>query len=192
MRDGARPLHRTPGRSGHRGADRGAGARLRRACPPDARTDRPGSPVCWSRSLPSWPSRSRSQATTIIGEPSPTPTDIIGIADALRARGVTVSGLVSGDAGCSDPDMTAAAIRFSASGVDQAAPVTVRIFIFRNDGSYERSRPAVDACAAAWVVDPATFEAVDVSPYVITGQGPWARGFRDAVRAALTEAAGSG
>jgi hypothetical protein len=131
-------------------------------------------------------------ATTIIGEPSPTPTDIIGIADALRARGVTVSGLVSGDAGCSDPDMTAAAIRFSASGVDQAAPVTVRIFIFRNDGSYERSRPAVDACAAAWVVDPATFEAVDVSPYVITGQGPWARGFRDAVRAALTEAAGSG
>jgi hypothetical protein len=131
-------------------------------------------------------------ATTIVGEPSPTPTDIIGIADALRMRGVTVSGLVSGDAGCDDPDMIGAAIRFSASGVDQGTPVTARIYIFRNDRSYQKLRPAVDSCAADWVSDPLTFEAIDVSPYVLAGQGPWGAGFRDAVRTALTEAAGGG
>jgi hypothetical protein len=129
-------------------------------------------------------------ATTIVGEPSPTPADILGITDALRSRDVIVSDLVSGDAGCEDPEMIAAAIAFSASGAGQASPLPVRIFIFRNDRSYEKLRSAVDACARAWVSDPATFEAIDVSPYVMVGQGPWPAGFRDAIRAALLEASG--
>jgi hypothetical protein len=65
------------------------------------------------------------------------------------------------------------------------------VYIFRNDASYERLRPAVDACAATWVTDPAAYEAIDASPFVVTGEGPWASGFRAAVREALAAAAGT-
>lgn len=127
---------------------------------------------------------------TEVGPPVATPTDIIGISQDLRLAGVTIHDVVSGDAGCTDPDLIPTAIAFQASGVDQSAPVPVRLYIFRNDASYQKLRSAVDGCAAAWVTDPATFEAVDVSPYVAAGQGPWAPGFRDALRAGLTVAAG--
>lgn len=130
--------------------------------------------------------------TTEIGPPEPTPADMMGIVAQLIDEGVTVSHLVSGDAGCDDPDMVASAIAFTATGLDESEPVPVRVYIFRNAESYQKQRPAVDSCAAEWITDPDTYEAVDVSPFVLTGQGPWAPGFKAAVRAALTRAAGSG
>jgi hypothetical protein len=42
------------------------------------------------------------------------------------------------------------------------------------------------------VTDPATYESVESSPYVVAGQGPWGPAFRDNIRAAITEAAGTG
>jgi hypothetical protein len=131
-------------------------------------------------------------ATTTIGPPKPTPMDIVGIADELAARGVIVTNVISGDAGCDDPDMIGAAIGFDAAGLDQPTPTRVRLYIFRNRAAYEKQRQAVDACAASWVTDPATFEAIDVSPYVAAGQGPWGAQLRAAIRAALTAAAGTG
>lgn len=130
--------------------------------------------------------------TTELGPPKPTPADITGIASDLLQRGVTIRDLVSGDAGCDDPDMIPSAISFKASGLDQPAPVPVRIFIFRNADSYQKQRPAVDSCAAAWITDPEGYEAIDVSPFVLTGQGPWAPEFKAALRSALTTAAGDG
>jgi hypothetical protein len=130
------------------------------------------------------------RATTVVGPPRATPTDIGGIADLLRQEGVVIEDLVSGEAGCDDRDLIPAAIAFDASGLDQPAPTRIRLFIFRNDAAYQRLRSGVDACAAAWVADPATFEAVDVSPYVAVAEGPWTPGFRAAVREALTAAAG--
>jgi hypothetical protein len=40
--------------------------------------------------------------------------------------------------------------------------------------------------------DPTTFEIVQVSPYVVAGQGPWPSQFEAALRMGITEAAGTG
>ena len=130
------------------------------------------------------------RATTVIGEPDPTPTDMIGLAVELQRRGVTVADVVSGDAGCTDPDLVPASIAFSAHGLDQVEPLVIRIFIFRNEAAYERQRPKVDRCAAAFVTDPGSFEALDASPFVMVGQGPWAPAFKQVLRETLEAGAG--
>lgn len=131
------------------------------------------------------------RATTIVGEPTATPTDMIGLATELQRRGVRVTDIVSGDAGCSDPDLVPAAIAFRASGLDQAEPVLVRLFIFRNDDAYQRQRPKVDGCAATFITDPAGYEALDASPFVAVGQGPWAPEFKSVFRDTLIAGAGT-
>lgn len=124
--------------------------------------------------------------------PAPTAADFPGIAGVFSQRGVRVDRIVSGDAGCDDIDIARTAIGFDASGLDQASPVRIRVYIFRNRASFERLRATIDTCAAAFVTDPETFESIDQSPYVVAGQGPWGTAFRDAVRAAIGEAAGTG
>jgi len=124
--------------------------------------------------------------------PAPTAADFPGIATDISHRGIALSHIVSGDAGCSDGNLAKTAIAFDASGLDQSTPVRVYVYIFRNRATYERLRSTVDACARAYVTDPATFESLETSPYVVTGQGPWASRFRDSIRAAITEAAGTG
>jgi uncharacterized protein YfaQ (DUF2300 family) len=64
--------------------------------------------------------------------------------------------------------------------------------VFRNRATFERLRATVDSCARSFVTDPATYESVDESPYVVAGQGPWATGFEAALRQGLDVAAGSG
>ena len=66
------------------------------------------------------------------------------------------------------------------------------MYIFRNRASYDRLRIEIDTCARAYVTDPDTFEAIESSPYVLAGQGPWAPAFEETLRAALTEASGTG
>jgi hypothetical protein len=124
--------------------------------------------------------------------PVPDPEPFPGIAAQLGRFGVNVENWTSGDPGCDDPTLSPTAIRFEAAGLDQATPVQLRIYIFRNREAWERRQADVDACATQWAVDPATFELVSVSPYVLAGQGPWPSGFDEAVRKALTEAAGNG
>jgi hypothetical protein len=124
--------------------------------------------------------------------PAPTPAPFPGIAGQLSQHGIRVTGIVSGDAGCSDANLAKTAVGFDASGLDQATPVRVHVYIFKNRATYERLRSTIDACAAAFVSDPATFESVEMSPYVVAGQGPWGTTFKDNIRAAITEAAGTG
>ncbi|HYM83699.1 MAG TPA: hypothetical protein VEY67_06085 [Candidatus Dormibacteraeota bacterium] len=132
------------------------------------------------------------RATTELGPPAATPTDMGGIALALQRVGVRVDHVVSGDAGCPDPVLAKAAIALEASGLDQPAAAPVHLFIFDDDAAYQRARPSVDACARSFVTDPATYEALDQSPYVFAGQGPWGPAFKAAVRAALRTAAQGG
>jgi hypothetical protein len=124
--------------------------------------------------------------------PSPTPADFQGIAGAIVQRGIRISHIVSGDPGCADQDLGKTAIAFDAVGLDQATSVRVYVYIFRNRATYERLRATVDACARAYVTDPETYESVETSPYVLSGQGPWAETFKTNLRAAITEAAGTG
>jgi len=122
--------------------------------------------------------------------PLPTPGNFGDFATELHARGINVENVVSGDAGCDDATLIPTAIAFKASGLDQAAPVQVRMYIFGSDDSYARRRADVDACAQSWATDPTTFEFVDASPFVLAGQGPWGPNFTSNLRAAVTNAAG--
>ncbi len=124
--------------------------------------------------------------------PAPTPADFQGIAAEIVSRDIQIDNLVSGDAGCDDPTLNPTAIGFDASGLDQATPVRLYIYIFRNRASYERLRGAIDVCARSFVTDPDTFESIESSPFVLVGQGPWAPEFKAALREALTVASGTG
>jgi hypothetical protein len=124
--------------------------------------------------------------------PVPTAGPFPTIAGQLSLHGIQVTGIVSGDAGCADANLAKTAIGFDAAGLDQATPVRLHVYIFKNRATYERLRATVDACATTFVTDPTTFESVEASPYVVAGQGPWGASFKDNIRLAITEAAGSG
>ena len=124
--------------------------------------------------------------------PTPDPEAFPGIAGQLGRFGVDVLNWTSGDPGCDDPTLSPTSIRFEAQGLDQATPVVLRIYIFRNRDAWERRMPDVDTCAQAWAEDPATFVILQVSPYVLTGQGPWPPQFDAAVRQGIGQAAGNG
>jgi len=80
-----------------------------------------------------------------------------------------------------DPDLIRTAIRFDATGLDQTAPATLYLYVFRNRDAFERHRAEIGPCAAAYVGDPETFEQIEQSPYVVASQGPWAPQFEAAL-----------
>ncbi len=124
--------------------------------------------------------------------PPATPTDFPGLAGRFNAAGIEVSDWVSGDAGCTDPDLVPTAISFNARGVDQASDVRLYLYVFRNRSAFERLRDRIGPCAASFVTDAEAYEEIQQSPYVLAGQGPWAPDFEAAVRTTLEEAAGTG
>jgi hypothetical protein len=124
--------------------------------------------------------------------PAPTPADFLGISGTFVARGISISQVVAGDAGCADPGLAKTAISFHASGLDQTAPVAIHLYIFGSRDSYQKLRTAVDTCAASYITDPQTFVSIDAPPFVIISQGPWGPQFTAALRQGLTQAAGSG
>ena len=130
--------------------------------------------------------------TLSMSAPPATPTDFPGLSGRLHAVGIGVGDYVSGDAGCTDPDLVPASISFHASGLDQAAPVKLYLYVFRNLDAFDRHRDQIGPCAEAFVTDPATYEEIEQSPYVVAGQGPWAPQFEAALRTVLAQAAGTG
>jgi hypothetical protein len=124
--------------------------------------------------------------------PSPTPADFPGIAIELAKRGLIVSDVIAGDAGCDDHVLAPTAISFLASGLDQPTPVRIRLYIFRNRATFDRLQGTVDNCARSFVTDPATYESVAESPFLLAGQGPWGATFEAKVREGLEVAAGTG
>lgn len=124
--------------------------------------------------------------------PSPTPADFVGIVEHLTKAGVGIRDVVSGDAGCPDSTLARTAISLSASGLDQVEPVRIRIYVFRDRAAWERLSGSVAVCARSYVTDVATYESLAPSPYVVSGQGPWAPAFAAALEAAFTAAAGTG
>lgn len=124
--------------------------------------------------------------------PSPTPADFAGIVEQLAKAKIGVANVVSGDPGCRDATLAPTAIAFDASGLDQAQPVRIYVYIFRNHDSWQRLAGSVAACARSYVTDQATYESLSPSPFVVSGQGPWAPRFAAGLADALTAAAGSG
>jgi hypothetical protein len=131
--------------------------------------------------------------STLTGTPpAPTPADFPGIAAALARRGISIDRIVSGDPGCDDANLVPTAIRFEASGLDQPAPTRAYVYIFRNQAAFDRLLRDVARCADAFVTDEEGEPWIALSPFVLTGPGPWPPAFRDAMADALTEAAGTG
>lgn len=130
--------------------------------------------------------------TISMTQPPATPTDFPGITGRLHAAQITVQSWVSGDAGCSDPDLVSSAISFQAYGLDQTQPVKLYLYMFRDRPAFERHRDQIGPCAQAWVTDPQTYQQIEQSPYIVAGQGPWGRSFEAALRATLQTAAGTG
>jgi hypothetical protein len=124
--------------------------------------------------------------------PSPTPADFQGIAGLLVGHGLKIDHIVSGDAGCDDLTLKRTAIALDASGLDQATPTRIYIYIFRNRAAFERLRQTVDACARSYVTNPDAFESIEASPYVVAAPGPWGAGFKSAIREIFVQAAGTG
>ena len=124
--------------------------------------------------------------------PPPTPAGFQGIAGEFVKHGIQVGRSVSGDPGCDDKTLAPTAIALDAMGLDQATKVRIYLYAFRDRATFERLRSSVDACARAYVTDPSTYESVEASPFVMAGQGPWAAGFKTALRQSLQSAAGTG
>jgi hypothetical protein len=130
--------------------------------------------------------------TRVADLPAPSPANFPSIASDLSAAGITVTDQVSGDAGCNDSKLMSTAIGFTASGLDQASPVRIHIYIFADAPTWSRLSSSVSDCARSFVTDTTTYESIDPSPYVLAGQGPWGTQFRDKLREVLTTAAGDG
>ncbi|HEY8818377.1 MAG TPA: hypothetical protein VIM25_06120 [Candidatus Limnocylindrales bacterium] len=73
-----------------------------------------------------------------------------------------------------------------------ATPVRIYLYRFADRATFERLRATVDDCAKTYVTDPNTYQSIEQSPYVLSGQGPWGQAFEAALRAGLLEAAGTG
>jgi hypothetical protein len=130
-------------------------------------------------------------AFTPTSEPA-TPTDFAGIVAELQTLGIAVNRVVSGEAGCDDQRLARTAIGFDASGLDQATPLRVHLYAFKDRQVYDQLRPSVDACARSFVTNAADFGSVDAAPYVLAGNGPWPPAFKDALRTGLLRAAVGG
>jgi len=127
-----------------------------------------------------------------VSPPPPAPESFPGVAGRLGQYGINVESWTSGDSGCADASLNPTAIRFTADGLDQPTPLTLRIYIFADRAAWDRRLADVDTCAGAWTSDPASFQIVQTSPYVVAGQGPWPPQFTDALRKAIDVSAGSG
>lgn len=150
-----------------------------------------GTPVAWLAALVLPVVLAACGTMHLTAEPA-TPTDFPGLTGRFNAAQVKVRDWVSGDAGCTDPDLIPASISFMASGLDQAEPVKLYLYIFRNRAAFDRHLGQVGPCATSFVTDPTTYEQVAQSPYVLVGQGPWAPGFEAAIHRVLEQAAGTG
>ena len=135
-----------------------------------------------------------SACGTISTTPPPPPRPTSRASPAASTWPGSGADWVSGDPGCADAGARAARRSgFEAPGLDQAEPVTLYLYIFRNrDGVRAQPREAVGPCAAAFVTDAETYEQIEQSPYVIASQGPWAPEFEAALRKTLEAAAGTG
>ncbi len=121
--------------------------------------------------------------------PGPTPLDFPGLADQLELQGLKVAQPRSGDDGCNDPMLIPTAIAFDLSGLGVTSPIRARVYLFADGPTYDRLRPEVDTCVAAWASDPATIEFIETSPFVLVVQGPVPDAFKAALRTAVRASA---
>src|SRR5258708_26360244 len=78
--------------------------------------------------------------------PAATPAGFQGIASLLVQNGLKIDHIVSGDAGCDDLTLKRTAIALDASGLDQATPTRLYVYIFRHRPAFGLPPQPVGAC----------------------------------------------
>ena len=108
-------------------------------------------------------------------------------------RRIAIDDIVSGDAGCDDPDLIPTAIGFDAPRASTRPSRCGSTCTSSATGtSFEQLRATIDVCARSFVTDAETYETVEQSPFVLAGQGPWAPGVRGRHPRGPRVAAGTG
>ena len=124
--------------------------------------------------------------------PAATPTDFGGLASLLDPQGIVVTDVVSGDAGCTDPDLVPDGdrIRRARPRPGDARPdPSLRVPQQGGMGAPSGCDPGLRGVVRD---RPQTFEQVEQSPYIVASQGPWGADFEAALRRALEQGAGTG
>ena len=121
--------------------------------------------------------------------------DVQGVFAELARSDLSISDVVSGESGCTDPELRANAVRFRVAGAGESEPRVVHLFLFKNVAGYNGGKAAVDACQqqfearSARAGGPVT--RLDVQPYRAFGDG-WGPGLTRALHNSLRLAAGNG
>lgn len=135
--------------------------------------------------------------TACAGPPIPaTPQPATGVFLELATLGGSTVTLVSGDPGCSQPDMIPYAIHAQVRVPATASQLTdVYLFTWADHDAWNRGAVAFDSCRAEYAASRSaagrTVDELDASPYRAFGAG-WSTALRSALQQALTEAAGNG
>ncbi len=146
--------------------------------------------------------RGRAQRTTLVfgvivglvgacgAAPQPTPGDMTSVLSELAAHGATVSDMVAGDAGCTDPTLRDNATRLELTLADDGRPYTVYLFRWRRQSNYDGAAVAFNMCVSQYLAKPGAVGAdvIDVSPWRAFGPG-WTKEMHDAMQQSLAAAA---
>jgi hypothetical protein len=122
--------------------------------------------------------------------PQPTPGDMTSVLSELATHGATVSDIVAGDAGCTDPTLHDNATRLELTLADDGRPYTVYLFRWRRQTDYDGAAVAFNMCVSQYVATAGAVGAdvIDVSPWRAFGPA-WTKEMHDAVQQSLAAAA---
>jgi hypothetical protein len=124
------------------------------------------------------------------GTASPSPGGFQEVFEALARRGATVTRIVSGDPGCSDPTLVANAVRFHVQ-LDDGVDREVHLFGFRDATALARAQASLDECMRSFVDGHPgeSIGSVQVGPFHALG-APWSERLSVLLTDALREAIG--
>ena len=113
------------------------------------------------------------------------------IVAALVVRGAAISDQVAGDPGCSDRSLFSNAVRLDVRMPAEALSSPVYIFGWRRQSDYDAASSAFTNCVSEFGerTGAERIDQIGVSPWRAYGPD-WPPALKDAVSAALTEAAG--
>jgi len=122
------------------------------------------------------------------GTASPSPGGFQEVFEGLARRGATVTRIVSGDPGCTDPTLVANAVRFSLE-LDDGVVREIHLFGFRNAATRAAAQAGLTACSREFAAKGRAGEStgtVQAGPFEAFGR-PWSERVETLLRDALRE-----
>lgn len=124
--------------------------------------------------------------------PTPSPGGMVAVLGALAAHGASVTDVVAGDSGCSDPSLHDNAQRITLTLAADGRTYEVYLLRWRRQSDFDAAAAAFAACVADAAASPGgadAMETVELAPWRAYGPG-WGREMRDVIAQSLASAAG--